>query len=137
MSTEVCGLSKNNEGMDAVAAIAEVVTWVAVVVAVLAALVALILRLVRGPWLAATAVRLDDELSWTDADGALHSAEADEEFPGCETVLIHYRARRPHICYPSRVAPDEAALRFVVVVLVIVTAVATLGNIAATVVSVA
>ena len=121
--------------MDAVAVIAEVLTWVGLPTAALFGVAALILRMTRGGWATAPAVVADGEFRWMADDGTFHSAPAstghasqasDDDF------MVHYRTRRPDVCYLEPVAHDERTVRVVAISLGAVGVVALVVNTVAT-----
>ena len=119
--------------MEAVAAISEVIAWMGLLAAAIFGFAALALRVARGPWDTAPAAQADGELRWMSADGSFHSAPAihpdsqqDDDF------VIHYRTRRPDVCYIEKVAHDERALRLVALSLAGVGVLAVILNLIAT-----
>ena len=100
--------------MASVAAVFEVLGWAGLAAALLFGLVALVLRLVRGPWEEAPAVRVDDEIRWMDSLGDVHSSPAAAHHQvDDDDSTIFYRTRQPGVWYPEKVAHDERTCRLI------------------------
>ena len=111
--------------MESVAAVFEVLGWAGLAAAVLFGLIALVLRMVRGAWESAPAVRVDDEIRWMDSSGDFHtSSAAAHPLVNDDDAVVFYRTGRPETWYPEKVAHDERSLRLIALCLAAVAAVA-------------